>query len=417
MRVICTPNAQHATEATQPQTSIGVVLYGLPVNGAGGIGNRLIRRIRRWENQPSQLAWDFLSIALAVTAADTFVRRDLSPDRWTREINLEVALYDPQPWVDIADRISVALRFLSGDYWTLIPVGGGKPVPRAKRRVSPREDCVCLFSGGMDSLIGAIDILSQGRLPVLVSHASRGEKATQEYLVHQIGTSPLRHFSENTYPQWQRLNDVSKRTRSLIFISYGVLVASGLLPLVRNNEITLFIPENGLISLNPPLTPRRIGSLSTRTTHPHFISSVQNILDQVGLAVKIENPYGFRTKGEMLGKCQNPELLRSVIDRTISCGKSGRINQQCGRCVPCIIRRAAYHSAGIPDQTRYKYSDLAHVRDDDILSFQAALVRRHYEDLKRWLLRSGPLPSDPALRAAYVDVFRRGLNEVDAFLP
>jgi len=416
MRVICTPNPQRAAAATQPQTSIGVVLYGLPVNGAGGIGNRLIQRTRMWENQPSQLAWDFLSIALAVTAADTFVRRDLSPDRWTREINLEVALYDPQPWVDIADRISVALRFLSGDYWTLMPVGGGKPVPLAKRRVT-REDCVCLFSGGMDSLIGAIDILSEGRLPVLVSHTSRGEKDTQDYLANRIVTSPLRHFSENTYPQWEGLNDESKRTRSLIFISYGVLVASGLLPLVRNNEITLFIPENGLISLNPPLTPRRIGSLSTRTTHPHLIFSIQDILDRVGLPVKMENPYSFHTKGEMLSKCQNPELLRSIIDRTISCGKSGRINQQCGRCVPCIIRRAAYHAAGIPDRTRYKYSNLARVRDDDILSFQAALVRRRYVDLKRWLLRSGSLPSDPALRAAYVDVFRRGLDEVDAFLP
>lgn len=416
MRVICTPNAQQATAATQPQTSIGVVLYGLPVDGAGGIGNRLIRRIRRWENQPSQLAWDFLSIALAVTAADTFVRRDLSADRWTREINLEVALYDPQPWVDVADRIAVALRFLSGDYWTLTLVRGGMAVPRARRRVTI-EDCVCLFSGGMDSLIGAIDILSEGRLPVLVSHTSRGEKATQEYLANRIITSPLRHFSENNYPQWEGLNDVSKRTRSLIFISYGVLVASGLLPLARNNETTLFIPENGLISLNPPLTPRRIGSLSTRTTHPHIISLIQYILDRVGLPVKMENPYSFYTKGEMLGKCQNPELLRSIIDSTISCGKSGRISQQCGRCVPCIIRRAAYHAAGIPDRTRYKYSNLAHVRDDDILSFQAALVRRRYEDLKRWLLRSGPLTSDPALRAAYVDVFRRGLDEVDAFLP
>ena len=119
----------------------------------------------------------------------------------------------------------------------------------------------------------------------------------------------------------------------------------------------------------------------------------------------------------MLSGCQNSELLLSVIDRTISCGKFRRINQQCGRCVPCIIRRAAYHAASIPDRTRYKYSNLAHVRDDDILSFQAALVRRRYEDLKRWLLRSGPLPSDPALMAAYVDVFRRGLDEVDAFLP
>jgi len=416
MRVICTPNAQQATAATQPQTSIGVVLYGLPVDGAGGIGNRLIRRIQRWENQPSQLAWDFLSIALAVTAADTFVRRDLSPDRWTREINLEVALYDPQPWVDIADRISVALRFLSGDYWTLIPVGGGKPVPRAKRRVT-REDCVCLFSGGLDSLIGAIDILSQGHLPVLVSHTSRGEKDTQEYLTHRIGKSLFRHFSENTYPQWQGSNDVSMRTRSFIFISYGVLVASGLQPLGRRNEITLFLPENGLIALNPPLTPRRIGSLSTRTAHPHFISSIQEIIDRVGLAVKIENPYGFRTKGEMLSGCQNSELLRSVIDRTISCGKFRRINQQCGRCIPCIIRRAAYHAAGIPDRTPYKYSNLAQVRDDDILSFQTALVRRHYKNLKRWLLSSGPLPSNPSLRAAYVDVFRRGLDEVDAFLP
>jgi len=416
MKVICTPNPQRAAAAAQPQTSIGVLLYGLPVNGAGGIGNRLIQRTRMWENQPSQLAWDFLSIALAVTAADTFVRRDLSPDRWTREINLEVALYDPQPWVDVADRIAVTLRFLSGDYWTLTFVRGGMAVPRARRRIT-REDCVCLFSGGMDSLIGAIDILSEGRLPVLVSHTSRGEKATQEYLANRIVASPLRHFSENTYPQWERLNDVSSRTRSLIFIAYGVLVASGLLPLVRNNEITLFIPENGLISLNPPLTPRRIGSLSTRTTHPHLISSIQDILDRVGLPVKMENPYSFHTKGEMLSKCQNPELLRSIIDRTISCGKSGRINQQCGQCVPCIIRRSAYHAASIPDRTRYKYSNLAHVRDDDILSFQAALVKRRYEDLKRWLLRSGPLPSDPALMAAYVDVFRRGLDEVDAFLP
>ena len=416
MRVICTPNPERAAAATQPQTSIGVVLYGLPVNGAGGIGNRLIRRTRTWENQPSQLAWDFLSIALAVTAADAFVRRDLSADRWTREINLEVALYDPQSWVDIADRISIALRFLSGDYWTLTLVRGGMAVPRAKRRVT-REDCVCLFSGGMDSLIGAIDILSEGRLPVLVSHTSRGEKATQEYLVNRIVASSLRHFSENTYPQWEGLNDVSTRTRSLIFISYGVLVASGLLPLVRSNEITLFIPENGLIALNPPLTPRRIGSLSTRTAHPHFISSIQEILDRVGLTVKIENPYGFRTKGEMLSGCQNPELLRSVIDRTISCGKSGRINQQCGRCVPCIIRRAAYHAAGIQDMTRYKYRNLSRVRDDDILSFQTALVRRQHKDLKRWLLSSGPLPSDPTLRSAYVDVFRRGLDEVDAILP
>ena len=35
-------------------------------------------------------------------------------------------------------------------------------------------DCVSLFSGGLDSAIGAIDLLAAGRAPLLVSHAYKG---------------------------------------------------------------------------------------------------------------------------------------------------------------------------------------------------------------------------------------------------
>ena len=38
------------------------------------------------------------------------------------------------------------------------------------------------------------------------------------------------------------------------------------------NDVTLYMCENGFISINPPLTDARLGSLSTRTTHPVYLS-------------------------------------------------------------------------------------------------------------------------------------------------
>jgi hypothetical protein len=58
------------------------------------------------------------------------------------------------------------------------------------------------------------------------------------------------------------------------------------------SAVELFVCENGLIALNPPLTPRRIGSHSTRTAHPHFLANVQDILSASGLPIIIANPFG-----------------------------------------------------------------------------------------------------------------------------
>ncbi|MGX9148178.1 hypothetical protein [Mesorhizobium sp. 128a] len=43
---------------------------------------------------------------------------------------------------------------------------------------------------------------------------------------------------------------------------------------------------------------------------------------------------------------------------TVSCGKWKRKSQQCGHCVPCLIRRSAFAKAGITDTTNYQYPDL-----------------------------------------------------------
>jgi Reverse transcriptase (RNA-dependent DNA polymerase) len=96
----------------------------------------------------------------------------------------------------------------------------------------------------------------------------------------------------------------------------------------------LFVPENGLISINPPLTRRRVGSLSTRTTHPHFVSWIQTVFDSVRLGVTMVNLYRWKTKGEMLEECVDPTIAEMAA-ASYSCGKGKRLNKHCGRCVPC----------------------------------------------------------------------------------
>jgi hypothetical protein len=127
----------------------------------------------------------------------------------------------------------------------------------------------------------------------------------------------------------------------------------------------LFVCENGLIALNPPLTPRRIGSHSTRTAHPHFLANVQDILSASGLPIIIANPYRHQTKGEMAKPHAAEANFRNLAATTISCGKWKRRNQQCGRCVPCLIRRASLHAAHVLDDTDYQYPDLTSVMDDE----------------------------------------------------
>ena len=59
------------------------------------------------------------------------------------------------------------------------------------------------------------------------------------------------------------------RTRSLNFLAFAIVSAYALQEFVQE-EIDVFVPENGVISINAPLTVRRVGTLSTRTTHPYF---------------------------------------------------------------------------------------------------------------------------------------------------
>lgn len=404
--VVATPDAARAKAAHGPTLdNIGIALYHVGRDSQPGAGHALPHAITSLPRPPSRAAWDFLSIALAVFATDKFILRESAEDCWTRVIDLEVAVVDPAPWGAQADRIGRALRFLTGDIWTIRFSEGGLPAPTFQPKLTDR-DSVCLFSGGLDSLLGAMQLVEEGHRPILVSQASPKEGPPQKYLAERLGLARHRLEGKAT-ERWAEPYELSSRARSILFIAYGVLVADGLSP-------TLVIPENGLISLNPPLTLRRLGSLSTRTTHPHYVSELNGILATTGIGVALENPFGLMTKGEMLAACKRKDIAK-LAPHSYSCGKGKRKNQQCGQCIPCLIRRAAFRKAGIKDTTPYGVEDLSKAAtNDDVQAARLAVERLKTRNLDRWTVESGPLPDDQ--RAAYVDVVRRGLGELGDLL-
>lgn len=213
----------------------------------------------------------------------------------------------------------------------------------------------------------------------------------------------------------------SQRARSLIFLAYGVLAATSLKLYQQGGDVTLYICENGFISINPPLTDMRLGSLSTRTTHPVFFSLLHKLFENAGLRVRLENPYQLKTKGEMLAQCADQKLVRDYASETTSCGRyliHGHTH--CGRCVPCLVRRAAFLASDNTDATEYVFSKLGkndadHARFDNVRAVAIAVAAANSIGLDRWL---GAALSTKLLGDVLPiqEMVGRGLGELDDLL-
>ncbi len=414
---------------TVPPGPIHVVLYGgSATRGFPRVGGPVRDQVRRLGLPAQVRAFDFLTLALAATAADTFVNRAThSAAGWDRDIHLDVPLAHPEAWDEALPVLRAALRFLTGDRWDISLRGDGVAPPQP---MDPRgnfirldgADRICLFSGGLDSTIGVLDLLEAGAKPLLVSHSYRLDKGKQERIRDQAFPT-LPRFALLANPTCGKGlhpdpigNDITMRGRSLNFLA-AAAVAASVLAERAGGRVKIVVPENGFIAVNAPLTSRRVGSLSTRTTHPHFLGLVQRVFDLLGIPAYIDDPYELKTKGEMLNGWSGGSALAA---ETVSCGKWKRKGVHCGRCVPCLVRRASFHAAGIPDPTPdYTYGDPAAILASDGRADVMALCRAAAwtpAELSRAVGASGPLPSDPDRRAQYEAVVGRGLDEVRSYL-
>lgn len=400
--------------------------------------NQLLERLFQLGTRPSETVVDLMIVATAVYAADTGISRErYADDGWTRIIDLSVPVANPDLWSAFAARLSSMLRFLTGDHWAFV----FRPRPEGYEEIARQPDemdltdfsHVSLFSGGLDSLIGAIDLLASGQRPLLVSHywdgeASSAQRQLLEVLQERYGDA---FASIRAYIGFRKTDfaeagsDNNQRARSFLFYSLAIVAADAV-----GSTNKVLIPENGLIALNVPMDALRLGSLSTRTAHPHFIQSMSELAVGLGIDATLENPYRFKTKGEMAAECLDRNLLAELAPVSMSCSHPAQVRfesvppQHCGRCVPCLIRRAAL-AAGLDssDTTPYFLNDLhANVLDlrsadgKNIRSFMFAAenLRRAPAKARYLVQKPGPLQLEDL--DDYVDVYRRGMAEVSKIL-
>lgn len=306
---------------------------------------------------------DFFVMSSAVYGIDRFVKRKRnSVDGWSRELEIEFPVHDVVKWNKVTSKLESLLSFLTGDYWSIKFYKGKFKIPKTLRLNSAVEySKVSLFSGGLDSLIGSLDLLNTDKqnYNLFVSHYDPqmgGPKGDQKVLVEQLEKEypNFKHFpSIKVTLESSTLNkEATFRSRSILFIGIALLLAQG------HGISDIIVPENGSVSLNFPLSSSRRSACSTRTTHPTVLEYVKEIWKVLGIQANIGNPYELKTKGEMVNGCKDKITLKKVISISNSCGKRGhrahwdiKDASHCGVCMPCIYRRASLLKFG--DVTTY----------------------------------------------------------------
>lgn len=307
-------------------------------------------------NLPDRL-WDLLSIASYVHLADRKILRDAAtmPDlgeNWRRNLSFHIAVRDPAFWnsADINESLQRTIGFLSGDrfdftFHALPKAPVWQPFLQFEGSGSApghQPDEVILFSGGLDSLAGAVDaLITRERKVALVSYQSAPiiqaiQSKLADSLRKQVGASRISHVGLGLTHSGEMI-EATQRTRSFLFGVVALLVARihGL------SEVRFY--ENGVVSTNLPLASHVLGTRATRTTHPKALDLYGKLFCRVAAAdIRIINPFFWDTKADVVRRITKAGR-GDLIAPSFSCGATRRATlasgRHCGVCTQCLDRR------------------------------------------------------------------------------
>lgn len=358
---------------------------------------------RVFQRNLSGRALDLLEIAAYVFTADAGTRRgsqwqDDAVEAWQRDLKLVIPVRDPDFWTrpDVSNALVKTLSFLSDDKWSFQFSSLQRERAIQEYLELGKEDWqfdrdvrrVIMFSGGLDSLAGAVEAAKEGEKLVLVSHRavstiSSRQKKLFSALRTKFPSVPMLHV-----PVW--INKVdrfghepSQRTRSFLFTALGTVVSQ----LVGADGIRFY--ENGIVSLNLPVADEVVRARASRTTHPlalRFLMQFAQLVVENRFA--IENPYLNKTKAEVIGII-GQHGVADLIGMSVSCAhpRAKSVSQQhCGTCSQCIDRRVGVFAAGLEDfdpDTDYVTDVFTGARDEGYQRNIAVHYARHATELHR----------------------------------
>jgi hypothetical protein len=114
----------------------------------------------------------------------------------------------------------------------------------------------------------------------------------------------------------------------------------------------VLLGDNGIVSLNLPISAQLVGALASRSTHPKFLHLFNAFIgDLTATPISVINPLGTRTRAEVLGILTQAHCSE-LLAETNSCSHTrGRpsATPHCGYCSQCVDRRFGSIAAGLED--------------------------------------------------------------------
>jgi 7-cyano-7-deazaguanine synthase in queuosine biosynthesis len=356
-------------------------------------------------------AKDLVEIASYIYYADGSIPRwsekDVFATRWVRDFHFVLPVRNVKFWASQSERLANMLSDLTGDRFSF-NFAKASPQPEQLFIEISKDlpavagaDCVSLFSGGLDSLAGAVNLVSDGRKPLLVSHRSSPKiDSRQKKLVglmkERMNAWQFPHLNVWVNRKGNPAHEQTQRSRSFLFLALAGAVCN------QSKLAEIFVCENGIVTFNIPQSGQNAGTMLSRSTHPRFIKEFQDLLGEVfGRAFSISNPFVFMTKSQvaqtLLGSgCED------LIKASVSCAHTQQattLHPHCGTCSQCVDRRFA-----LADRSLYRFDSLeSYEKDIFVDELKEGEERTHAENYVRSALKIEPM-TDASFFSTYTEL-------------
>jgi 7-cyano-7-deazaguanine synthase in queuosine biosynthesis len=329
----------------------------------GQVRLRLPDFIRSVGSLPSRVL-DLLEIAAYIFAADRLTNRgekdSVIYDSWSRTFCFGIKVRDAEFWNSplTQDKLNKLLLFITGDREFKFHFMRGHATPPTHLFDSEqfitepwKPHHVMLFSGGLDSLAGAVERLdTSDDIVCLVSHRSQHSTIkTQNALVAALKArfpDRVKHYYFSCGLMNGRAVSETQRTRTFLYGSIAFALASGL----SQKQFSFY--ENGITSLNFARRQDAINARASRTTHPKTMQLLSDFLAHVANApFEVDNVYRWKTKAEVL-RVIDRYGQSDLIPSAVTCSKTNFADgshSHCGGCFQCIDRRFSASAVGLSD--------------------------------------------------------------------
>lgn len=300
---------------------------------------------------------DLLRIATYVYVADTSVSKGGSTDiwgtNWRRKFHFKIPVLKPDIWSDttVKSQLQNILEFLTDDHYDFTFLKWQDPIRQifldlfktANEGIG--ADAVVLFSGGLDSLYATgMLAINEKRKPLLISHLSTNKIASRQRSIIEAIPDTCKSYTDWTFPHWAvRISrqgsegkERTQRTRSFLYATLGVTAAHAL------KVSDVFLCDNGIVSINLPPSAQTIGAMASRTTHPKYIRTYNELMKTLRMP-SIKNTLFLFTKADVVSGLRNIKL-EPLIPLTVSCARTHSMTKHqphCGACTQCLDRRLA----------------------------------------------------------------------------